>query len=373
MSSSVPNLKHTPLHAQHLEAKGRMVPFAGFEMPVQYKGVAEEHRAVREQVGLFDVSHMGEVELRGPNALETADKLFTNNIGRLTNGQACYTCMCLASGGIVDDLVVYRIADDHLLICVNASNRAKDFAHMVSVADGNCEVIDSSDSWAQLAVQGPNATAVVNALHPSLKDKLEGLKPFRFFQTDIWGPNSIVSRTGYTGENGYELYVPADRAAELWNALLAAGEPHGLQPAGLGARDSLRLEMGYPLYGNDIDEATNPYEADLGWVVKLKKPTQFVGREFLEREQTYGPAQRMVGLEITGRGIARPGYKVCHPNGSTVIGRVTSGTKSPTLGKAIAMAYVQTPYTAEGTELAVEIRGQPVAAIVTSRPFLKRK
>lgn len=361
-------VKKTPLHADHLAAKGRMVPFAGYEMPVQYSGVVEEHHAVRNAVGLFDVSHMGEVELTGPRALEVADRIVTNHVGKLDDGQACYTCMCKPDGGIVDDLVVYRISAEHILICVNASNRAKDFAYMQEVAAGDCELEDTSDRWAQIAVQGPKAAELVQRL---TEVDLSGIKTYRFTRGAVGGTEGIIARTGYTGEDGFELYVPADDASAVWQALLTKGEDLGVKPAGLGARDSLRLEMCFPLYGNDIDETTNPYEAGLGWVVKLGKEGDFAGKAALEKIKAEGIQRKLVAIDIVGRGIARQGYPVLDPDGNR-IGEVTSGTRGPSVDRAIALAYVAKPHDAKDSPLAIEVRGKPVEAKVGARPFLKR-
>lgn len=362
------DLRQTPLYSRHVDAGARIVPFAGYQMPVQYSGVVDEHTAVREAVGLFDVSHMGEVELRGPRAVEVADRIVTNNVGKLDVGQACYTCMCRPDGGIVDDLVVYKMADDHVLICVNASNREKDFNYMKELAQTDCDVVDTGDDWVQIAVQGPKAAELVSRLTP--KD-VSGVKTYRFVEGETAGVRGIIARTGYTGEDGFELYVPADSGAKVWDALMSDGVDLGVKPAGLGARDSLRLEMCYPLYGNDIDETTHPYEAGLGWVVKLKKPGPFAGREALEAAKAAGPTRKLVPLEMTGRGIARQGYPVLNAEGAK-IGEVTSGTRGPSVEKAIALAYVPVELAAVGTALSIEVRGKPVDAQVTNRPFLQR-
>lgn len=361
-------LKKTPLHDRHVAAGARMVPFAGFDMPVQYSGVVDEHRAVRSAVGLFDVSHMGEVELLGPRALEVADRIVTNHVGRLENGQACYTCMCQTDGGIVDDLVVYRISEERVLICVNAANREKDLAYMREIAADDCAVEDTGDEWAQIAVQGPRAAELVGKLTPL---DLSAIRTYRFALGEVASISGIIARTGYTGEDGFELYVPAGSAGPVWDVLLEEGEALGAKPAGLGARDSLRLEMCYPLYGNDIDETTHPFEAGLGWVVKLQKPGDFAGRAALEKARASGPTRKLVPLELLGRGIARQGHAVLGPDAAP-IGLVTSGTHGPSVDRAIALAYVPAVLSAEGTRLSVEVRGRPVEAVVTSRPFLKR-
>lgn len=361
-------LKKTPLHDRHLALGARMVPFAGFDMPVQYSGVVNEHLAVRTAVGLFDVSHMGEVELTGPRAVEVADRIVTNDIVKLEVGQACYTCMCRGDGGIVDDLIVYKMAEDHVFICVNAANRDKDFAYMQEVAAGDCELKDTGDAWAQIAVQGPKGVELVQKI--AVED-LSGIKPFRFITGTVAGAPGIIARTGYTGEDGFELYVPAADAGTVWDALMTEGAELGVQPAGLGARDSLRLEMCMHLYGNDMDERIDPFEAGLGWTVKLKTGRPFAGKEALEKKKAEGPAKRLLPLDIVGRGIARQGYPVLNAEGEPV-GEVTSGTRGPSVEKAIALAYVPTALAEVGTELAVEVRGKPIPAVVTTRPFLKK-
>jgi aminomethyltransferase len=266
----------TPLYETHVRSGARMVEFAGWEMPVQYAGILAEHEAVRTKVGLFDVSHMGEVVFRGPKALEALGRAFTNDLAKTVDGQAQYGCLCRDSGGIVDDVVVYRRAADDLLVCVNAANRAKDFEWLATHA-GGADVKNESDDWAQLALQGPLAAQLLQRL---TKVNLSAMKTYRFAPGEVAGIRCIVARTGYTGEDGFELFCPPDRAAKLWDTLMEAGKPEGIEPAGLGARDSLRLEMAYRLYGSDMDDATTPLEAGLAWVVKLDKG-DFVGRAAL--------------------------------------------------------------------------------------------
>jgi aminomethyltransferase len=366
MSETEAPLKRTPLHQTHVDLGARMVPFGGWSMPVQYSGVVDEHVTVRTKVGLFDVSHMGEVELRGPRALEVANELITNDLSKAVDGQAIYTAMCKPDGGIVDDLVVYRFSSEHVFICVNAANREKDFAWMQAHVGGRCDLVDRGDEFAQIAVQGPNAFALVQALTPA---PLAGVGTYRFTTGPVAGIDAIISRTGYTGEDGFELYVAADRGPALWAALTEAGQPFGVKPAGLGARDALRLEMKYALYGNDIDETTHPLEAGLGWVTKLDKP-HFVGRDALLAIKAAGVTRKLVGLELTGRGIARHGYPVVSPADGAKIGEITSGTMGPSLEKAIAMAYVPAALSTVGTRVDVEIRGKPVEARVAKTPFL---
>lgn len=359
-------LKKTPLHAAHLEAGARMVPFAGYDMPVQYSGLVDEHQAVRNAVGLFDVSHMGEVEFVGERALETANRIVTNDLTALADGQAAYTVMVRPDGGIIDDLVAYRFSEERVLICVNAANREKDYAWMEAEAKGACAVLDRSDAYVQIAVQGPRAVELVGRIAGRPVDHV---KTYHFVVGDVAGREAIVSRTGYTGEDGFELYVDASDGRAVWDALMHHGEELGVKPAGLGARNSLRLEMCFALYGQDITEQHNPYEAGLGWVVKLDKGA-FVGREALVQAKAGGPQRKLVPLVVTGRGIARPGYPVFA--GEREVGAVTSGTHGPSVEKAIGLAYVPAPLAKVGTPLEIEVRGRRVSAEVVSRPFLKR-
>ncbi len=356
----------TPLFDVHVRAGARIVEFAGWEMPVQYAGILDEHRAVRTRAGLFDVSHMGEVVFRGPKALESLQRLFTNDLSKCADGQAMYGCLCRDSGGIVDDVVAYRRGGDDLLVCVNAANRTKDFEWLRDHAAG-ADVRNESDEWAQLALQGPAAAGVLQKL---TSVRLSSVGTYRFTTGDVAGVPCLVARTGYTGEDGFELFCPPDRAARLWDALLEAGEGEGVCPAGLGARDSLRLEVAYRLYGSDMDDGTTPLEAGLGWVVKLEK-SDFVGREALVRQKDAGVPRKLVGFTLTDPGIARHGYKALRDG--QVVGTVTSGTKSPSLGISIGLAYLPAALGAEGSTFAVEIRGRAAAARVVKTPFLSRK
>ncbi len=358
--------QRTPLYETHVRAKARMVEFAGWEMPVQYAGVLQEHQAVRTRVGLFDVSHMGEVVFRGPKALEALGRAFTNDIAKAQDGQAQYGCLCRDTGGIVDDVVVYRRSAEDLLVCVNAANRAKDFGWL-SARAGGADVKNESDEWGQLAVQGPLAAQVVQRI---AKVNLSAIRTYRFARGEVGGIACIVARTGYTGEDGFELFCPSEAAPRLWDALMEAGKPEGIQPCGLGARDSLRLEMAYRLYGSDMDDSTTPLEAGLAWVVKLDKG-DFVGREALVRQRDQGVAKKLVGFALTDPGIARHGYPVLQDGRK--VGDVTSGTKSPSLGTSVGLAYVPTALAAEGSTFAVEIRGRAAAARVVKTPFYTRK
>jgi aminomethyltransferase len=356
----------TPLYDTHVKAGARLVEFAGWEMPVQYQSILAEHEAVRTRVGLFDVSHMGEVVFRGPRALESLNRLFTNDLSRIADGQAQYGCLCRETGGIVDDVVVYRRAADDLLVCVNAANRTKDHEWLAGHA-GGADVRNESDAWAQLAVQGPLAAQLLQRL---TNVNLSALRSFRFANGEVGGVPSMVARTGYTGEDGFELFCPPSDAARLWAELMEAGKHERLQPAGLGARDSLRLEMAYRLYGSDMDDGTTPLEAGLGWVVKLDKG-DFVGRDALVRQKQQGLARKLVGFLLTDAGIPRHGYPVLQDGRR--VGEVTSGTRSPSLGTSIGLAYVPAALAAEGSTFAVEIRGRLAAAKAVKTPFYTRK
>ncbi len=355
----------TPLYDAHLRAGARMVEFAGWEMPVQYAGLLAEHAAVRTQVGLFDVSHMGEVVFRGPKALAALQAVFTNDLSKVADGQAQYGCLCRESGGIVDDVVIYRRSAEDLLVCVNAGNRQKDHEWLAGHA-GGADVKNESDEWGQLALQGPLAAQLLQRL---CDVNLSQVKTYRFAPGKVAGRPCLVARTGYTGEDGFELFCRAEDATPLWDALLEAGKPEAIQPAGLGCRDSLRLEMAYRLYGSDMDDDATPLEAGLGWVVKLDKG-DFVGRDALLRQKAAGLSRKLVGFQLSQAGIARHGYPVVQDGRE--IGVVTSGTKSPSLGTSIGLAYLPPALAAEGSTFAVDIRGRPVAATVVKTPFYVR-
>lgn len=359
-------MRRTPLAAAHRALGARLVEFAGWEMPVQYAGIRDEHLAVRTRAGLFDVSHMGEVELRGPQALAACQRATANDVGRLADGQAQYSLLVRPDGGLVDDIIVHRLSADRVMICVNASNRDADLAYLREHARG-AEVVDVSDETALLALQGPRATAI---LAPLTGVALAALPRFCFATGTVAGRRALVAHTGYTGEDGWELYCAAADAEALWAALLEAGTPHGVAPAGLGARDTLRLEAALPLYGHELGPDTTPFEARLGWVVRLDKG-EFVGREALRQARAAGPRRCLVGLETAPSGIPRADYPILDAAG-TRVGTVTSGTKSPTLGKGIALGYVEPSASALGTALAVEVRGRAVAAEVVRVPFYRR-
>ncbi|HXG05175.1 MAG TPA: glycine cleavage system aminomethyltransferase GcvT [Candidatus Binatia bacterium] len=358
-------LKRTPLYDLHVKAGARMVAFGGWEMPVQYTGIVEEHRAVRSAAGCFDVSHMGEFEASGPGALEALQYLTTNDVGALDVGQVQYSLLCNPDGGIVDDLTVYRLGPDRFMLTVNAANIAKDWAWVTehSRRFAGAAWRDISTATALIAVQGPRAEALVGRLTAT---DLGRLGYYRFAEGTVAGTRAVISRTGYTGEDGFELYVPAEQAASLWTALLETGAGLGAVPVGLGARDTLRLEMRYCLYGNDIDETTNPLEAGLGWVVKPAKG-DFIGREAIERVRAAGLRRRLVGLEVL-EGVARHGHPVVADGRS--IGVVTSGSYAPSVDRAIALAYVESGYATPGTDVGVEVRGRVRPARVVKTPFL---
>jgi len=355
-------LKRTPLYDTHVKAGARMVPFGGWQMPVQYTGIIEEHRAVRTAVGLFDVSHMGEFEVWGPEALATLQSLTTNDVAALGEGQVQYSLLCYPNGTIVDDLTVYRLAPDRFMLTVNASNIDKDLA-WVTEHGKQARWRNVSGDTGLIAVQGPGAEALVGRLADR---DVTTIGYYRFVRGAVAGVPAIVSRTGYTGEDGFELYVAAADSARLWAALLDTGRAEGAVPVGLGARDTLRLEMKYALYGNDIDETTNALEAGLGWVVKPAKG-EFIGRAALERIRAEGVRRRLVGMEMVDRAVARHGYRVLKDG--RAVGVVTSGSYGPSVDKYIAMAYVETALCEVGTVLEVEIRGQTKGARVSPTPF----
>jgi aminomethyltransferase len=369
--------RRTPLYECHRELGARMVDFAGWEMPVQYTGVIEEHRAVRGAAGLFDVSHMGEVRVRGAGAERFLQRLTPNDVAQLVPGRAHYSGLLTDRGTYVDDLLIYRLAADDFLVVVNASNAARDVAWIrehgpdpeggESAAPPDVEIADESDRFALLALQGPQALAI---LEPLASPGVAALRYYGFLRGEVAGVPAILSRTGYTGEDGFELYLEPEGAPEVWRRLLAAGAPHGLVPAGLGARDTLRLEAAMALYGHEIDERTTPLEAGLSWVVKLGKG-DFLGRAALLEQSEQGVRRTLVGFTVEGRGIARQGHGVL--SGGEAVGEITSGTWSPTLEKAIGMAYVPPALAAPGTSLELDVRGRKLPAAVVELPFYRRK
>jgi len=365
-------LKRTPLYDAHVAAGGKMVPFAGFEMPVSYAGGIEEHNAVRERVGLFDVSHMGEFIVSGPDTWRYLDHVVTNDCSKLPPDGVLYTTMCHENGGVVDDLLVTRMADDRALVVVNASNIEKDFSHMKWAASGmarsRVELHNASDEWGLIAVQGPHAFEVIKAtpMLAPVRDEIDSVGYYRWRSFNGPGGQFIVSRTGYTGEKGVEIFVPPARAADLWNELLASGAARGVVPAGLGARDTLRFEAALCLYGHELDDEITPLEAGLSWLVKLDKP-EFIGRAALAKEREKGSRRKLVGLELEGRNIARQGYAVMR--GDAVVGKVTSGTHAPTLKKSLCLAYVDAD--SVDADLAVQVRAHTVPVKRVSLPFYK--
>jgi aminomethyltransferase len=370
MADSSDTLKTTPLHAAHEALGARMMGFGGFDMPVQYSSIIEEHMAVRNDAGLFDVSHMGELLVRGPHAQSLIQRLVTNDVSKLYDGRALYTVMCTPEGGIIDDLIVYRRAEDLYMLVLNAANVERDVAWIREHNDEDADLNDVSGATALLALQGPNSLAIAQ---PFLDDDLDDLTFYHFWErTDgafLDCDTALISRTGYTGEVGLELYVPAEEAERVWNTLLEAGEDEGLTPAGLGARDTLRLEAGLCLHGNDITEQTNPYEAGLGWLVKLEKG-DFIGREALRDVAETGPKRKLVGFVAAERGIPRHDHVIQSPEGEA-IGVVTSGTQSPVLDTGIGLGYVPNnpAYTEPGQSLLIASRRRTFEATVESPPF----
>jgi len=358
-------LKRTPLHDVHVALGAKIVPFAGYEMPVQYPtGITVEHKAVRETCGMFDVSHMGEVIVRGPDAIRFVSSVTSNDVAALGIGQVQYSTLLRADGTIVDDLLVYRFAD-HLMLVINASNRDKDLAHLEAHRAGfDCTMTDISDATALLAIQGPNAPAIV----ASLADvPLDGIKYYWFTEGKVAGVPCIISRTGYTGELGFELYFDQAQAAHVWNAVMASGQ---VTPCGLGSRDSLRLEAGMCLYGHELDDEITPLEAGLNWLTKLGKAEPFLGKDVLLRQHQNGTDRKLVGFTFDERAIPRHGYPVHF--GGVDVGVVRSGTMSPTLGIPIGTCYLPAAAAVEGTMFEVEIRGKAVPARVVKLPFYKR-
>jgi aminomethyltransferase len=366
-TQSETRLKKTPLNQVEHDLGGKMVDFGGWELPVQFSSILEEHAAVRERAGLFDVSHMGEVFVWGPQALAFLQSITPNDVSKLEDGRCQYNALLYPTGGFVDDILIYRRKADDYLIVVNAGNTDKDHEWIVDCAKGyDVSVENRSARFAQIALQGPLSQKF---LQPLTDVNLALMKYYRFANGTVDGVEAIVSRTGYTGEDGFEVYLAPREAGRIFKRILDAGAPEGLIPCGLGARDTLRLEAKMALYGNDIDHTTTPIEADLAWIVKLDKG-EFIGRDVLQRESVEGPKRKLVGFEMVDRGIARHGYTVV--DGSQEIGVVTSGTHAPTLKKAIGLAYLPLDRTALGTEFNILIRGKETRARVIPTPFYKR-
>ncbi len=363
-----PQLKRTPLYEQHHALGARIVEFSGWEMPVHYSGILDEHHAVRSRAGLFDVSHMGEFKVEGHDALAFLQYLVPNDIARLAVQQALYTQLCLPNGNIIDDLLVYHLAEQHYMLVVNAGNISKDLAWVQGQTQHfqDVTVTDQSDATALLAIQGPLAQEILQSL---TQVDLKELRYYHFVADIVDGVNCIVSRTGYTGEDGFELYCASIDGVKLWTDLLQAGKPHGLVPAGLGARDTLRLEAGLCLYGHELDEQTNPLEARLGWTVKLNKGN-FIGGEILRQVKEHGPQRLLVGVELLERGVLRGGYPLYAQEQH--IGSLTSGAPGPTVHKHIGMGYVEASQAVIGNQIQVEIRGRRCAAQIVPLPFYKR-
>ena len=362
------NLKRTPLHAFHVEHGARMVPFAGWEMPVQYTSILEEHRAVRTQAGLFDVSHMGEVRVHGADALAYLNHLVTNDVSKLTIGKALYTVMCYPDGGVVDDLIIYQVGDEEYLLCINAANVEKDIEWMEGGVIGyDCLVDNVSENFGQLALQGPKAMEIFKL---ASGQDLSELDRFCFIQGTFFDTKALVSRTGYTGEDGVEIYLPAGETSRVANLILESGKEHGLHLTGLGARDSLRLEAGYPLYGHEISSTINPLTAGLGWVVKLGKESKFTGRDALIACKEAGYKKKVIYFRMEDRRIARQGTAVLDAEGNQ-IGKVLSGSQSPIINKPIGSALVETAFLKDGCPLLVDIRGKHLPIEVAKPPLHK--
>jgi aminomethyltransferase len=359
-------MKNTALSETHIKAGAKMVPFAGYNMPVQYVGINAEHETVRKAVGVFDVSHMGEFILKGDKALDLIQRVTSNDAAKLYNGKVQYSCLPNKEGGIVDDLLVYRIDEQTYMLVVNASNIEKDWNWISQFNTEDVPMKDISDRTSLLAVQGPKAAEALQSLTDI---DLASMEYYTFDKGKFAGiDNVIVSATGYTGAGGFELYVDNENAQHIWDAVFKAGEPFGIKPIGLGARDTLRLEMGFCLYGNDIDDTTSPLEAGLGWVTKFNK--EFTNSATLAQQKQDGVKQKLVGFEMIDRGIPRHDYEIVDADGN-IIGKVTSGTQSPSLQKAIGMGYVQTPFAKEGTEIYIKIRDNRVKAKIVKPPFYK--
>ncbi|HLT80299.1 MAG TPA: glycine cleavage system aminomethyltransferase GcvT [Cyclobacteriaceae bacterium] len=357
--------KKIPLHHIHESLGAKMVPFAGFLMPVRYSSDIEEHMTVRKGVGVFDVSHMGEFIIRGPHALDLIQKVTTNDASKLQDGQAQYTCLPNENGGIVDDLLVYRMKEDEYLLVVNASNIEKDWNWISRYNSMGAEMKNISDDTCLFAVQGPKATAVVQKLTST---DLSSVPNYHFVTGNVAGVEEvIISNTGYTGAGGFELYVDRSHAETVWHKLFEAGKDEGIKPIGLGARDTLRLEKGFCLYGNDIDDSTSPLEAGLGWITKFTK--DFVNRSGLERQKKEGVKRKLVGFVMVDRGIPRHGYDIQDASGN-VIGKVTSGTQSPVLGTGIGLGYVATEHASVDTEIFIKVRERNLRAKISKLPFV---
>jgi glycine cleavage system T protein (aminomethyltransferase) len=369
MTAPSPQMKRTPLNAVHSSLGAKMVDFGGWEMPLEYKGVLDEHRAVRERVGLFDVSHMGEIEISGPDALRLVQHVTTNDASKLQHGQAQYSAMLYSHGGFVDDILVHRVHDHQYFLCVNAANQDKDYEHILAEAQTlrlDAMIEDAGPRYAQLAIQGPRATEVVRKLTES---DLAAVRRYHFIDGRVSGTPARIARTGYTGEDGWEIYIAPNQAPRLWSEILEAGREFDILPCGLGARNTLRLEAAMPLYGHEIHAAITPWEAGLDWIVKLDKGN-FLGRDALVKQKERGIARKLAGFEMKGRGIARDGYEV-YMNG-VAAGWVTSGGPAPKLNKNIGMCYLPVSLAEAGRAVEIMVRGRSVEAVTVPIPFYRR-
>jgi aminomethyltransferase len=366
MTAPVTPLSKTPLHGTHRQCGAKMVDFGGWDMPVQYSGLLDEHRTVRTAVGLFDVSHMGEIEVRGPEALQLVNYVATNDASKLIVGQAHYSGLLYEHGGFVDDILVHKVADDHYFLCVNASNQDKDYEHIAAHNTFDCTVENAGGRYAQIAVQGPRGLDTLQKLTPVA---LPPIPYYHFQDGSVSGTPARIARTGYTGEDGFEIYIAPAQAPRIWDELLRAGEEFGIKPAGLGARNTLRLEAKMALYGHEIHPSITPWEADLGWIVKLKKG-DFIGRNALTKQKEQGVTRKLIGFEMQGRGIGRDGYEVL-VNGAPA-GWVTSGGPAPTLNKNIGLCYLPLEHAEIGRTIHIMVRNQPVEAVTVPTPFYIR-
>jgi aminomethyltransferase len=361
------DMKDTALRKQHETLKAKITPFAGYNMPLEYSGVIKEHMAVRDAAGMFDVSHMGEFWIKGEGALSLLQKITTNDVAKLAVGQAQYSCMPNGQGGIVDDLIIYKYEEEKYLAVVNAANMQKDWDWMNKQNSFGAELEDASDTMSLIALQGPKAKQILQTITEYNLDSIGG---FSFAVSNVAGAKEvIISATGYTGAGGFELYCYNNDAPVIWEAIMEAGEPFGLLPAGLAARDTLRLEMGYCLYGNDIDDTTSPIEAGLGWIVKFVEGKDFIDRQLMEKHKKQGVERKLVGIEMIGRGIPRHGYPLVD-NDENEIGYVTSGTMSPILQKGIGMAYLKEDFASLGSTVYVKVRNKNIEAMVVKMPFI---
>jgi aminomethyltransferase len=371
-------MKHTPLYNEHIKLGARMVDFGGWEMPIQYSGVIDEHRTVRASAGIFDVSHMGQFEFKGPDALSFVQYLTTNDAARLADGQAAYSLLCSERGTLVDDIIVYKFNNEHITFVVNAGNVDKDWAWVTSHKKGSVEMTNRSSDFALIALQGPKAAEILARVVESPSTGIASIKTFHMAHATVAGvKDCILARTGYTGEDGFEIFITPSGAPRVWQALLTTGAPFGLKPIGLGARDTLRLEMRYSLYGHEITQDTNALEAGLGWAVKFTKDCDFIGRSALEKIKAEGLKRKCVGFKMIDAGIPREHYKIFRSHDSTIapsheIGFVCSGTMSPSLNAAIGTGYVPLELSRPGSKIFIDIRGQLRQAEIVQTPFYKK-